>query len=107
MTLQEARAKHGRVRIFACDIEDDDGVISKVDVIARKPTRAEVMRFGSGLMGTGGESKVEALEGIVHCCVVSPPVEALLEENYGLVFALGNEIASWAGVGKGVESKKA
>ena len=107
MTLAEARAKHGRVRVFVCDTEDDDGNVSKIEVIARKPTRAEVMRFGSGLMGTGGDSKVEALEGIVQCCVVSPPVDSMLDENYGLVFSLGNEIASWAGVGKGIEAKKA
>jgi hypothetical protein len=54
-----------------------------------------------------GDGKVEALEGLVQCCVVSPSAESLLDENYGLVFSLGNELASWAGVAKGVESKKA
>jgi hypothetical protein len=104
MDLKEAREKYGKVKVFACEVEDDEGVVRTIDVIARRPNRGEVMRFGSGLMG---DSKIEALEGLVQCCVVSPPVEALLDEHYGIVFSLGNSLAAWCGVGRGVEQKKA
>jgi len=106
MTLSEARAKHGRVRVLVCDVEDDDGQIKQIEIIVRKPNRAEVVRFGSGAMGDGS-TKVEALEGLVRCCVVEPDVNALLDDQYGLVFSIGNELAAWSGVGKGVEAKKA
>jgi len=104
---EQAKTTHGatKVRIFTFTFDASTEDERKLEVLARRPTRMEMKRFGN-LIGDK-EARMDAFESLIMNCVLDPSPDPLLDAEPGLVVPLGNKLAEWAGMVEKVEGKKA
>lgn len=69
------------------------------------PDRNEWRKFVALL--SDDDTKPDAFDAIAMACVVSPPIEPVLNDYPGLSMTIGNKIAELAGLHKRADAKKA
>jgi len=106
-TLADLRAKHGRVRVYEKELEDDDGNPVLYSAAFKCPSPVQYDRFF--VERDDEETKHQAFKTLVRSCAVYPDA-ACLKEMFdaapGLAHAFGNALLKWAGLGAAQHAKK-